>query len=37
LPHGLKHEPYSPAQTLGSWVRIPLKAFMYVNIYSVRG
>jgi hypothetical protein len=34
-PHGLRHEMSSPAQTLGSSVRIPLEARMYVCIYSV--
>jgi hypothetical protein len=34
-PRGLKHELSSPAQTPGSWVRIPLKAWMSVYIYSV--
>jgi hypothetical protein len=34
-PRGLRHELFSPAQTLGSWVRIPLEAWMYVCIYSV--
>jgi hypothetical protein len=34
-PRGLRHELSSPAQTLGSWVRIPLEAWMYVYIYSV--
>jgi hypothetical protein len=29
------HEPSSLAGTLGSWVRIPLKAWMSVCIYSV--
>jgi hypothetical protein len=29
-PRGLRHEPSSLAQTLGSWVRIPLKARMSV-------
>jgi hypothetical protein len=33
--NGMKHEPPSPAQTLGSWVRIPLKAWMSVCAYSV--
>jgi hypothetical protein len=28
--HCLRHEPSSPARTLGSWVRIPLKAWMFV-------
>jgi hypothetical protein len=32
---GLRHELSSPAQTLGSWVRIPLEAWIYVCIYSV--
>jgi hypothetical protein len=27
-PRGLKHELSSPAQTLGSWVRIPLQSYM---------
>jgi hypothetical protein len=35
LPRGLRHELSSPAQTLGSWVRIPLKAWMSVCVYSV--
>jgi hypothetical protein len=26
---GLRHEPSSAARTLGSWVRIPLKAWMF--------
>jgi hypothetical protein len=34
-PHGLRHEMSSPAQTLGSWVRIPLEACMSVCVYSV--
>jgi hypothetical protein len=34
-PRGLSHEPSSPARTLGSWVRIPLKAWMSACIYSV--
>jgi hypothetical protein len=34
-PHSLRHELSSPAQTLGSWVRIPLKAWMSVCVYSV--
>jgi hypothetical protein len=32
---GLRHEPSSPARTLGSWVRIPLEAWMSVCVYSV--
>jgi hypothetical protein len=34
-PRGLRHEPSSPAQTLGSWVRIPLEAWISVCVYSV--
>jgi hypothetical protein len=34
-PRGLRHELSSPPQTLGSWVRIALKAWMSVCIYSV--
>jgi hypothetical protein len=34
-PHGLGHEPSSPAQTLASWVRISLEAWMSVYVYSV--
>jgi hypothetical protein len=34
-PRGLRHEPSSPAQTLGSWVRIPLEALMSVWVYFV--
>jgi hypothetical protein len=33
--HGLRHELSSAARTLGSWVRIPLEAWMSVCIYSV--
>jgi hypothetical protein len=32
-PRGLRHELTSPAQTLGSWVRIPLQAWMSVCVY----
>jgi hypothetical protein len=32
---GLRHESSSLARTLGSWVRIPLKAWMFVCVYSV--
>jgi hypothetical protein len=32
---GLRHELSSPAQTLGSWVQIPLKALMPLCAYSV--
>jgi hypothetical protein len=34
-PRGLRHELSSPARTLGSWVRIPLKSWMFVCVYSV--
>jgi hypothetical protein len=34
-PSGLRHELSSPSCTLGSWVRIPLKAWMSVCVYSV--
>jgi hypothetical protein len=34
-PHGLSHELSSPSRTLGSWVRIQLKARMSVWVYSV--
>jgi hypothetical protein len=34
-PRDLRHELYSPAQTLGSWVRIPFEAWMSVCVYSV--
>jgi hypothetical protein len=34
-PRGLSHELSSPAQTLGSWARIPLEARMSVCFYSV--
>jgi hypothetical protein len=34
-PCGLRHEMSSPARTLGSWVRIPLEAWMFVFVYSV--
>jgi hypothetical protein len=29
-PRDLRHEPSSPARTLGSWVLIPLKAWIFV-------
>jgi hypothetical protein len=32
-PQGLRHEPSSPTQTLGSWVRIPLGAWMYIYAF----
>jgi hypothetical protein len=34
-PRGLRHELSSSARTLGSWVRIPLEAWMSVCVYSV--
>jgi hypothetical protein len=34
-PRGLRHEPSSPARTLGSWLRMPLEAWMSVCVYSV--
>jgi hypothetical protein len=34
-PRALRHELYSLARTLRSWVRIPLKARMSVCVYSV--
>jgi hypothetical protein len=34
-PCGLSHELSSLARTLGSWVRIALKAWMSVCVYSV--
>jgi hypothetical protein len=34
-PRGLRHEPSSLARTLGSRIRIPIKAWMFVCIYSV--
>jgi hypothetical protein len=33
-PRALRHELPSPARTLGSWVRIPLKAWISVYVYS---
>jgi hypothetical protein len=35
FPRGLRHELSSLALTLGSWVRIPLKAWMSACVYSV--
>jgi hypothetical protein len=35
LPRGLRHQLSSLARTLGSWVRISLKALMSVCVYSV--
>jgi hypothetical protein len=34
-PRGLRHEMSSPAWTLGSWVRIPLEAWMFAFILFV--
>jgi hypothetical protein len=34
-PRGLRHEPSSTARTLGSWIRIPLEAWMSLCVYSV--
>jgi hypothetical protein len=34
-PRGIRHELSSLARTLGTWVGIPLKAWMSVCIYSV--
>jgi hypothetical protein len=34
-PRSLRHEMSSLARTLGSWVRIPLEAWMSVCVYSV--
>jgi hypothetical protein len=34
-PCGLRHDVSLPAQTLGSWVRIQLKAWMSVRVYYV--
>jgi hypothetical protein len=34
-PRGLRHEMSSPVRTLGSWVRIPLKAWISVCVCSV--
>jgi hypothetical protein len=34
-PRGLRHELSSPAQTLGSWIRIPLETWLSVCVYSV--
>jgi hypothetical protein len=34
-PRGPRHELSSPASTLGSWVRIPVEAWMSVCVYSV--
>jgi hypothetical protein len=33
--HGVRHELSSSARTLGSWVRIPLEAWVSVCVYSV--
>jgi hypothetical protein len=34
-PRGLRREMSSPARILGSWVRIPFEAWMFVYVYSV--
>jgi hypothetical protein len=34
-PPGLRHELFSAARTLGSWIRIPLKTWMSVCVYSL--
>jgi hypothetical protein len=34
-PRGLRNELFSPARTLGTWVRILFEALMFVYIYSV--
>jgi hypothetical protein len=34
-PRDLRHEQSSPARTLGWWVRISVKAWMRVCVYSV--
>jgi hypothetical protein len=34
-PSGLRHELSSLPPTLASWIRIPLKAWMSVSVYSV--
>jgi hypothetical protein len=34
-PRCLRREPSSPARTLGSWIRIPLEAWISVCVYSV--
>jgi hypothetical protein len=34
-PRDLRHEPPSPATTKGSWVQIPLEAWMSVCVYCV--
>jgi hypothetical protein len=34
-PRALRHEPSLPARTLGSWVQIPLEAWLSVCVDSV--
>jgi hypothetical protein len=35
LPCSMRHEMSSPAETLGSWVRIPLETWTSVRVSSV--
>jgi hypothetical protein len=35
VARGIRHEPSSFAQTLGSWIRIALEAYMSLFVYSV--
>jgi hypothetical protein len=32
---GLRHEPFSLARTLGSWIQIPHRGWMSVCVYAV--
>jgi hypothetical protein len=34
-PRGLRQQLSSLARNLGSWVEIPLKAWMFLSVYSV--
>jgi hypothetical protein len=34
-PRGLRHDMFSFARTLGSWVRIPVEVWVFVYVYSV--
>jgi hypothetical protein len=36
-PRSVRYVLFSPAQTLGSWVRIPLEARMCVQLFCVCG